>query len=101
MTSKAERIRTLLDEGILSTQEIADRIGCLPEYVRAVDHRRSKSSWYARARKNGDRAKARREGRWAYLKSTLAGEPSDVATWRYGVAWKKTMAKTARNSASR
>lgn len=94
MTSKAERIRTLLDEGILSTQEIADRIGCLPEYVRSVKQRRDPNSWHGKASRTGNREAARIDARIAYHRALQDGKSEGQAGGLYARAYRRTLART-------
>lgn len=37
--TKTDRIKKYLEAGKLSNKEIAHRVGCLPEYVRAIKRR--------------------------------------------------------------
>ena len=68
--SKAQKIRALYAEG-KTCNEIAQIVGCLPEYARVCAQQRGKGHWYSKAdatyelRRNGGKTfkEARRIGR--------------------------------------
>jgi hypothetical protein len=60
--TKSERIRRLYADGFLTVAEIANLVGCLPEYVRVVARQRKDGSVSASDRRyleNGGREKQR------------------------------------------
>lgn len=73
--SKATRIRQLYDQGIFSTREIADFLGCSIEYVRVC----------ARQRKNGANSEADKKWRlekYGSMQAYYAAMNSNTAEYR-------------------
>lgn len=107
MSTKSDRIRALYAEG-KSVAEIADVVGCLPEYVRVVRQRSNGRSNAdinylprLRAREKalrsyGDREAARTAARAAYREARKRGESITTANNKYGGTYSHTMWKTGR-----
>ncbi|MCH9750891.1 MAG: hypothetical protein K0U61_01600 [Alphaproteobacteria bacterium] len=74
--TKAERIRTLFKKG-LSDKQIAEKVGCLTAYVRAVRRRINGSPvdqrYDRKIRSRGDKDAASRAGKRARLAAKRAG----------------------------
>jgi transposase-like protein len=103
MTTKSDRIRALYAEG-KSVAEIAEIVGCRPEYVRVAARQRAggkrgvadvnyrpriMEAWAV-----GDRNAARSAGREAYRVSRVQGETVSSAAKKYGGAYSSTLVAT-------
>lgn len=102
--TKAEQIRQLYD-GVRSTREIAEIVGCRLEYVRVVARQRvpgghDASKDYARrwkklAKQYGDRDAAREAGMAAKRRALEHGGSEKQANQLYGSYYHNEMRKTA------
>lgn len=95
---KAERIRNLYADGLLTVNEIAALVGCSPEYVRVAARQRaggrpSKAQLAFEARRSVGRdiEEARRMGRVAYQAARGAGASRIKASHAYQTAWRVAM----------
>lgn len=100
MTTKSDRIRALYAEG-KSVSEIAEIVGCLPEYVRVVKQRANGRSKADRkdvgaVMSRGNRDAARLSGRVAYRQARDAGSPVRTACTESHKAYMKTLRRTGK-----
>lgn len=100
--TKADRIRKLLAAGFRPV-EVAQHVGCRPEYVRAVKQRKggrisdNDRRYYEKLDRHGDRAAARANARVAYSKAKASGETIREANNAARRAYNAAMVRTARH----
>jgi transposase-like protein len=99
--TKAERIMKLYEQGGLTVQEIAQRIGCLDSYVRVVARQRKGTGmsaadkrYRAKVNANGDHALAIRNARKAYRAARRMGQGKRGADIARVTAYARTMRRT-------
>lgn len=106
--TNAEQIRDMAARG-MPRDVTAARVGCRPEYIRAVLSRqrhggstpgdvaqsKRKAAWQ---REYGDKETARRAGRAAYQATRLTGATTKSADGAYTRAYLAAMRKTARTA---
>lgn len=128
--SKSSQILSLYD-GVRSTREIADIVGCLPEYVRIVarqrrgrasetdrkylesdrglaSRRRSSAklagktaSYYRSASETGNRAVAAERARQVYRSARIQGKSVREAGRLYSAAYRRVLLSTCDRTAAR